>query len=66
MERERGSDVQQVEIYGGPYDGAVGVVKAREERDGQVFTVVELPDGTVITLAGDVVPRNDLPRETGS
>lgn len=70
MERETGSNPVEVEIMGGPYDGAVGIVRAREERDGQVFTQVELPDGTVVTLAGDVYPRvqasTETPRELGS
>lgn len=67
MEREKGSNPVEVEIFGGPYDGAVGVVRARYEKEGQVYTEVLLPDGTLVTLAGDVVPKyTETPREQGS
>lgn len=68
MERERGSKPAEVEIFGGPYDGALGVVQKSYVEEGKTFTVVLLADGTLITLAGEVVPREtpETPRETGS
>jgi hypothetical protein len=65
MERERGSET--VEIFGGAYDGAVGVVIGREEVDGKLHTLVRLPDGTVLTVASELPGTGpETPREVGS
>lgn len=64
--RELGSNPDTVEVFGGMYDGAVGRVLSRVEEDGKIITTVELPDGTVISLASAAPGSPELPRETGS
>lgn len=65
MQREKGSNTEEVEIVGGPYDGARGLVVEVAVRDGKRLTTVRLADGTVVTFAREEAGPQ-LPREQGS